>query len=79
MFFFLRLHRLGVDDIIGYLETFDLYYPRVEFSVKNRGEESHIWISIGALFGIIIHRYKYREKKLEISIASLTHKWKSEQ
>ena len=40
MFFFLRLCRLGVDDIIGYLEIFDLYDPRVEFNGKNRGEES---------------------------------------
>lgn len=37
---FLRICRIGVVDLIRYLEIFDLYNPRVDFNVKTRGDES---------------------------------------
>lgn len=38
LYSFLRLCRLEVDDLIRYLEIFDLYDPRVDFNVENRGD-----------------------------------------
>lgn len=73
MFSFLRLCRLGVDDLIGYLEIFDLYDPRVDFNVKNRSEQSLLYLN-KYCSTFWHHRYKHNEENLEISISILMHK-----